>query len=514
MLTRREFYDPTTFDVRKYGASPSASAAANTAAFQAAINAACLVNGTVYVPPANAPYLVNKLTMGQTGSYRSCAIVGGGYNGHYSESSSYGAVLKLADGTNDDMFFVPQGNASSVGPGPLVLEDIWLQGNRSNQSGSSSAINLESHTASADKQRGAFLRRVRISNFLTHGVRIGTLRNAGVMEQVAILDIGTGSTGSAIVGGSAADWRFDTCDFGVCAGAVVQDSGLDIASYTKCNFFNGLNGYKADTATGSKHFVQCSFDRNGRDNVILTPDAPVMVSFTACRFTIGSQAANNTYADVRIDDNPYVMFESCNFETSTATNKPARILDLNGTTTKGIGFVNCKIDSGAYVTEITQDTANLNTFGLNSFNAFRIIADPLDVNYLRVEGGNTGQAPSVRAAGDDTNIAFDFYSKGTSSIRFYTNNGNQLQAVVQHTANAVNYVTLAGGSTGNGPSISAAGSDTNVDLRLVPKGTGLVRMGYASSAAATPANFTADRYLAVKDSSGTTYYIPCRASTW
>lgn len=41
-------------------------------------------------------------------------------------------------------------------------------------------------------------------------------------------------------------------------------------------------------------------------------------------------------------------------------------------------------------------------------------------------------------------------------------------------ADEANYLAVVGGSTGNPVTISAAGSDTNIDMRLIPKGTGLV----------------------------------------
>jgi len=44
------------------------------------------------------------------------------------------------------------------------------------------------------------------------------------------------------------------------------------------------------------------------------------------------------------------------------------------------------------------------------------------------------------------------------------------------TASAVNEVTMANAATGNGPTISATGGDTNIDLILSGKGTGAVRL--------------------------------------
>jgi hypothetical protein len=62
--------------------------------------------------------------------------------------------------------------------------------------------------------------------------------------------------------------------------------------------------------------------------------------------------------------------------------------------------------------------------------------------------------------------------------------------------------------------IRAVGSATNIDLLLFAKGTGVLRAGYASAAATTPANFSASRSLQIKDSTGTVYYVPLSTATW
>ena len=45
------------------------------------------------------------------------------------------------------------------------------------------------------------------------------------------------------------------------------------------------------------------------------------------------------------------------------------------------------------------------------------------------------------------------------------------------TASAVNEVTVTNAATGNGPTLSATGDDTNVDLNVDPKGTGTLKSG-------------------------------------
>jgi hypothetical protein len=53
-------------------------------------------------------------------------------------------------------------------------------------------------------------------------------------------------------------------------------------------------------------------------------------------------------------------------------------------------------------------------------------------------------------------------------------NGNEL-ALLTATGSAVNEITLANGATGNNPSITASGGDTNIGLALKTKGSGVIQ---------------------------------------
>jgi len=55
-------------------------------------------------------------------------------------------------------------------------------------------------------------------------------------------------------------------------------------------------------------------------------------------------------------------------------------------------------------------------------------------------------------------------------------NGNEI-AKSSATASAVNEITFTNAATGNGPTISATGDDTNIDINLAPKGTGQFKIG-------------------------------------
>ena len=110
--------------------------------------------------------------------------------------------------------------------------------------------------------------------------------------------------------------------------------------------------------------------------------------------------------------------------------------------------------------------------------------------------GDKGDALVFATANDGTNPDIDTLPAGdvtTTGTQTLTNktltspkigtsildtNGNEL-ALLTATSSAVNEITLANAATGNGPIISATG-ETNVDLNLNPKGTGVLKSGTAA----------------------------------
>jgi hypothetical protein len=119
------------------------------------------------------------------------------------------------------------------------------------------------------------------------------------------------------------------------------------------------------------------------------------------------------------------------------------------------------------------------------------------VNYLQVTGAATGGRPTLSAQGSDTNVGMAYNTKGAQNHVFSTNSGN-LQFVVANRASTVNWVQAQGNTAGNPPSFTADGSDTNIDLSLIPKGTGNVRFGTYTGTVLTPTG-----YVEIKDAGGT-----------
>ena len=106
------------------------------------------------------------------------------------------------------------------------------------------------------------------------------------------------------------------------------------------------------------------------------------------------------------------------------------------------------------------------------------LPDATDPNILTLAIGTgiseVSADTSPQLGGDlDTNsfnIAFD------DAHGINDENGNE-QIVFQTTSSAVNQFDVTNAATGNAPSISATGGDSNIDIALIPKGTGETKVG-------------------------------------
>jgi hypothetical protein len=148
---------------------------------------------------------------------------------------------------------------------------------------------------------------------------------------------------------------------------------------------------------------------------------------------------------------------------------------------------------------ISLASANSIQFRTNTSNEqFRVSNTASAVNYVQVTGNVTNTSPIISAQGSDANIALSITSKGTNAIRFLSNNATNLQFRIAGTNAAVNNLAVTGTTAGNAPILSAEGSDTNIDLALTPKGTGLVRFGTYTNTVSTIAG-----YIEIRDAGGT-----------
>jgi hypothetical protein len=120
----------------------------------------------------------------------------------------------------------------------------------------------------------------------------------------------------------------------------------------------------------------------------------------------------------------------------------------------------------------------LSSFGVGSiqFNTnnlsqeqMRVSHTASAVNYVQATGGATGSFPSITAQGSDTNIDFVIRAKGSFSTYIGNSNGYGITAYAP--ASTVNYFQTAGSPTGSGITLSAQGADSNIQIYYASKGT-------------------------------------------
>lgn len=96
-------------------------------------------------------------------------------------------------------------------------------------------------------------------------------------------------------------------------------------------------------------------------------------------------------------------------------------------------------------------------------------------------GTNITGAGALTVAAGGTNQSLSLSSSGTGAVNIGTGSGIGF-SILDLGATTANYVTVKGAAAGAAPAIGTAGSDTNVNLVLAPKGQGNVGIGTAAPA--------------------------------
>ena len=100
-------------------------------------------------------------------------------------------------------------------------------------------------------------------------------------------------------------------------------------------------------------------------------------------------------------------------------------------------------------------------------------------SFISIQGGTpSGGTSTVKLnaidwsgiAGNSVNLWYGAQQGGVHSFR--TGQGQLEMVRISQTSSAVNYLNLTGAVTGSGPTLSAQGTDTNIDLVLGATGTG------------------------------------------
>lgn len=139
-----------------------------------------------------------------------------------------------------------------------------------------------------------------------------------------------------------------------------------------------------------------------------------------------------------------------------------------------VGFA-WNYSGGGGETDLFINRANGTIGGLNIYDFPSTAGDPTLIAKFSGAG-----ALSVGPSGNTLTItpkttsgtAITLVGGGTGGMTFATSGG--VQVAVTNTASAVNYVSLTGGATGTGVTVSASGSNTDINLILDAKGTAVI----------------------------------------
>jgi hypothetical protein len=140
---------------------------------------------------------------------------------------------------------------------------------------------------------------------------------------------------------------------------------------------------------------------------------------------------------------------------------------ISGTATTPSLYFNSATSTG-----LSQRNGNTLVMSAQGVKALELYTYGSGVNYWGMQGAGTGVSPKLSVQGSDTDIGLEIVNKGTGTTQFLNNGAAQF--IVGATATAVNRLTAAGAATGTAPTITASGSDSTIGITLAPKGGGIV----------------------------------------
>jgi hypothetical protein len=292
-----------------------------------------------------------------------------------------------------------------------------------------------------------------------------TLTAATVALQGAVTTSSTVTAGDTVVIGS------NTANFGTHlamngAAATQRSLRIQTAGVNRWSLFAD-SGAEGGGNTGSDLWLRC-YDNAG--GAIATPlsvtRATGLITLSNSLTVVGATSLNGT-------------------------------LSATGTASLGNGSANYLTVAGAASTYNVQMSAagsdanvgmQFNPKGTGGFvvNGTSFHTGPVwcgtgSANYWIASGAAAAASPVLSVSGSDTNIDLTLTPKGAGIVR--ANGQLNVQGALYANTLSTNYVGLWGGATGSPAIITAAGGDTNIDIRLTPKGAGLARVAAAPAAA-------------------------------
>lgn len=145
-----------------------------------------------------------------------------------------------------------------------------------------------------------------------------------------------------------------------------------------------------------------------------------------------------------------------------------------------------------------QSTGSDSTVGIDfkdkaGSTIFRLSQTASAVNWLTLSNAATGSGITVGTSGSDTNVPLTLVTQGTAALnlqssyiglvndQYITDSSANEYLKFTKSASAVNEVTLNNAATGSAPGFVATGSDSNINIKYLGKGTGRAQIGSSGS---------------------------------
>jgi len=268
----------------------------------------------------------------------------------------------------------------------------------------------------------------------------------------------------------------------------------------------GFTQYAASTGMfswkGTNGFIR-QFDASGitADRTWVLPNTAGTIALTSNLGTIASQNSNSvaitggsidgtTVGATTASTGAFTTLSASSTVSGTGFSTYLASPPTIGGTAAAAGTFTTLTGTTSTTTPIVQNSAaaaiafktNSATSAITQFN---IAHTASAVNYVQVTGAVTGVAPVISSQGSDAAVPISFTTKSTGSYRFYSSSQSYTQVRIDGSISAVNYLDFYGSVASSAPSFRVGGSDTDIQLSLVPKGLGIVLTNQQTPAAVT-----------------------------
>jgi hypothetical protein len=251
---------------------------------------------------------------------------------------------------------------------------------------------------------------------------------------------------------------------------------------------NHIDGNLSDLSTYG------AIDIRANDNVIISNN--IIENTTKAGILLGREGIGSyPYEN---NNNVIIIGNTLKNISTTAAFYP---INLASPIVNKINIVGNIIDGGAYnyaifvnvgttVTDYSSFANKITNGAVAPTNAGNLLND---INNYANDGNSVATIRSVvnNSINSTSQIFFD------NGVNFLNSSGESV-FLISHQPTNVNRLQAVSNDTGNPPTLSAAGTDTNIDLSLNSKGTGRVRYGTHVANADAPIS----GYIEIKDASG------------